>query len=170
MTAAGLVEAVNRRFAAWAVLWSAASLVGFGLVAAIIPNPVFARRIPPEPFAIAVWLLSAPLMGVIAATYTVTPPGASTAAVPLTVAPLPPSSEPRSTTVSTIASLGAFLAIGCPVCNKIALVLLGTSGALTVFAPLQPVIGAASLVLLAATVIWRMRLWARGAVCQSPGA
>lgn len=88
----------------------------------------------------------------------------------MTGARLPPSSEPRSTTVSTIASLGALLAIGCPVCNKIALVLLGTSGALTVFAPLQPVIGAASLVLLAATVIWRMRRWARGAACVSPGS
>ncbi len=73
MTATGLVDAVDRRFAAWTAAWTAASLVGFGLVAAIIPNPVFARQIPPEPFAIAVWLLSAPLMGVIAATYTIAP-------------------------------------------------------------------------------------------------
>lgn len=55
--------------------------------------------------------------------------------------------------------------IGCPVCNKIALVLLGTSGALTVFAPLQPVIGAGSLVLLAATLGWRLSLRARGGAC-----
>jgi hypothetical protein len=64
-----------------------------------------------------------------------------------------------------VASLGAFLAIGCPVCNKIALVLLGTSGAMTLFAPIQPIIGAASLMLLAATLAWRLRLRARGGAC-----
>jgi hypothetical protein len=69
------------------------------------------------------------------------------------------------TTLGTVASFGAFLAIGCPVCNKIALILLGTSGALTIFAPLQPVIGAASLVLLAGTLAWRFRLRARGGAC-----
>ncbi|HEY5488873.1 MAG TPA: hypothetical protein VIK00_03465, partial [Candidatus Limnocylindrales bacterium] len=58
-----------------------------------------------------------------------------------------------------------FLAIGCPVCNKIALVLLGTSGAMTVFAPIQPILGAASIVLLAGTLTWRFRLRARGGAC-----
>lgn len=170
MTATRLVEGVDRRFAIWAAAWTLAALLGFGLVAAIIPNPVFGRQIPPEPFAIAVWLLSAPLMGLIAATYSVAPPATSGIATPLTAAPpRSSSSEPRSTTVSTIAGLGAFLAIGCPICNKIVLVLLGTSGALTVFAPLQPVIGAASLVLLAATLVWRLRRWARSSVCVSPG-
>lgn len=163
------VERADRRFAAWAVIWTVASLVGFGLVSAIIPNPVFARQIPAEPFAIGVWLLSAPLMGLIWATYMVPPAARTTLAAPLT-AEAPLSGEPRSTTLGTVAGLGAFLAIGCPVCNKIALLLLGTSGALTVFAPIQPVIGAASLALLAATLVWRMRLWVRGETCRLPGA
>ena len=77
------------------------------------------------------------------------------------------SGEPRSTTVGAIAGVGAFLAIGCPVCNKIALVLLGTSGALTVFGPLQPLIGVASLLLLVVTLAWRMRLWRQGASCPT---
>jgi hypothetical protein len=34
-----------------------------------------------------------------------------------------------------------------------------------VFAPLQPLIGAASLVLLAGTLAWRFRLRARGGAC-----
>ena len=46
-----------------------AVLLGFGVVAAIIPNPVFGRSPPPEPFAIVVWLVSAPLAGLILATY-----------------------------------------------------------------------------------------------------
>ncbi|MEO8462662.1 MAG: hypothetical protein ABI555_05585, partial [Chloroflexota bacterium] len=70
---------------------------------------------------------------------------------------------PQGTTLGTIAGFGAFLAIGCPICNKIALILLGTSGALSIYAPIQPVIGAVSLALLAGTIVWRFRLRVRGA-------
>jgi hypothetical protein len=38
-------------------------------------------------------------------------------------------------------------------------------GRFIVFAPLQPLIGAASLVLLAGTLAWRFRLRARGGAC-----
>ena len=62
----------------------------------------------------------------------------------------------------TLGGLVAFLAIGCPICNKIVLVLLGTTGALQFFAPIQPLLGAASVVLLAATLGWRLRARARG--------
>jgi hypothetical protein len=159
---------VDRRFFTWAALWAVVSLVAFGLVSAIIPNPVFGRQIPPEPFAIAVWLLSAPLMGLVMATYTVASP--VTMPVPLTMGSGTGRSarpERDGSLLGTIAGLGAFLAIGCPVCNKIALVLLGTSGAMTVYAPLQPVIGAASLALLGATLVWRMRLRVRGGACAT---
>jgi hypothetical protein len=53
VTVAMLVEGVDRRFAAWSAVWTVAALLGFGLVSAIIPNPLFARQIPAEPFAIA---------------------------------------------------------------------------------------------------------------------
>ncbi len=170
-----LVRSADRRFAAWAVVWTVVGLLVFGLVSAIIPNPVFGRQIPAEPFAIVVWLVSAPLMGLVAATYMVSPAASPTTPTPLIAGPMSPSGEPlaiesRSTTVGTIAGIGAFLAIGCPVCNKIVLVALGTSGALSVYAPLQPVIGAVSIVLLAATLVWRLRLWSRGAACATPRA
>lgn len=156
----------DRRLLAWTALWAAMSLLAFGLVTAIIPNPVFARQIPPEPFAIWTWLVSAPLMGIVMATYTV-PPRPS----PIALITLGPGevavAERRSTTLGSLAGLGAFLAIGCPVCNKVALVLLGTSGALSVYAPIQPVIGAVSLALLVATAAWRLRLRANGGVCPA---
>jgi hypothetical protein len=166
--AAAVLATINRQFALHATLWTAASLLAFGLVAAIIPNPVFGRQIPPEPFAIAVWLLSAPLMGLLGATYSApaAPAGAAGEPVPLVVTPAAGASGREGTALGTAASVAAFLAIGCPVCNKIALVLLGASGAMTVFAPLQPVIGAASLVLLAGTLAWRLRLRARGGACR----
>jgi hypothetical protein len=85
--------------------------------------------------------------------------------MPLIIAPAGGASHRQGTTLGTVAGFGAFLAIGCPVCNKVALVLLGAGGAMTVFAPLQPLIGAASLVLLAGTLAWRFRLRARGGAC-----
>jgi hypothetical protein len=173
MDGPGRVGAASRaavrdgRFLAWAFAWALAALLAFGLVSAIIPNPVFGRQIPPEAFAVGVWLVSAPLMGLLAATYTVGPRSPRDAApIPLTIAALdardPAAREQRSSVAGTIGSIGTFLAIGCPVCNKVALLLLGTGGALTVFAPLQPVIGAASVALLAGTLAWRLPQWARG--------
>jgi hypothetical protein len=155
------------RFFAWAIFWALVSLLAFGVVAAIIPNPVFGRQIPPEPFAIAVWLVSAPLMGLLGATYSAPaiPAATATRLMPLIIEPAGGASHRQGTTLGTVAGFGAFLAIGCPVCNKVALVLLGAGGAMTVFAPLQPLIGAASLVLLAGTLAWRFRLRARGRAC-----
>jgi hypothetical protein len=163
---AAVLATVDRRFVLHTVLWSAASLLAFGLVAAIIPNPVFGRQIAPEPFAVAVWFASAPLMGLLGATYSAMAPfGSMTRSAPLLGGPAAGVAGRDGTILGTMASFGAFLAIGCPVCNKIALVLLGTSGALTVFAPLQPVIGAASLGLLAGTLAWRLRLRTRAGAC-----
>jgi hypothetical protein len=183
-----VLATIDREFAAWAFVGTVASFLAFGLISAIIPNPVFGRQIPPEPFALAVWVASAPLMGLVGATYAapvrwrtdawrpgpsvrhLDGPSAPSAdiAVPLAPAPVSRAGEPQGTTLGAVASVGAFLAIGCPVCNKIALVLLGTSGALTVFAPLQPFIGAASLVLLVGTLAWRLRLRVRGGACALP--
>jgi len=158
---------LDGRFIAWAIAWALVSLLAFGLVAAIIPNPVFGRQIPPEPFAMAVWLVSAPLMGLLGATYSAPaiPAATATRLMPLIIDLAGDASHRQGTTLGTVAGLGAFLAIGCPVCNKVALVLLGAGGAMTVFAPLQPLIGAASLVLLAGTLAWRFRLRARGGAC-----
>ncbi len=135
---------------------------------------MFGRQIPPEPFAIAVWLLSAPLMGLIGATYTAPRRAAASAATTVLATPLVPAgsaagadpvARQRVGRLGTAAGFGAFLAIGCPVCNKVALVLLGASGALTIWAPLQPLLGAASLALLAATAAWRFRLRRDGGAC-----
>ena len=46
--AAAVLATIDRRFALHAVLWTAASLVVFGLVAAIIPNPVLGGRSRPS--------------------------------------------------------------------------------------------------------------------------
>jgi hypothetical protein len=64
--------------------------------------------------------------------------------------------------------LGGFLtffAVGCPVCNKLVLLALGTSGALTWFEPVQPVLSLAAIGVLA----WALRTRLRGEVsCAVP--
>jgi hypothetical protein len=52
--------------------------------------------------------------------------------------------------------------VGCPICNKIVVALLGVSGALGVWAPVQPILAVLSLALLATAVFV---LWRRG--CQA---
>jgi hypothetical protein len=47
-------------------------------------------------------------------------------------------------------------AVGCPDCNKLVVLALAAGGALTYFAPIQPVLGFLSLGLLANAI--RMRL------------
>jgi hypothetical protein len=120
------------------------SLLVLGVPTAVIPNPFFVRMTPTEPSNIAVLLVSAPLIGLVAATYLAP------------VRDLHPAVAAAPTRVG-LASVGAFLAIGCPICNKVVVALLGVSGALSVFAPLQPIIGAASIVLLAGSLAWRLR-------------
>lgn len=148
----------DRALLAWSALWSVVAMIAFGLLTAIIPNPVFGRGIAAEPFAVAVWLASAPLIGAVMATYVAPLP-------PSAPAPLEPGSRRDGSAFGTLGGLAAFVAIGCPMCNKIALVLLGTGGAASIFGPIQPLIGAVSLVLLAATLMWRLRLRARGGGC-----
>jgi len=151
----------DRSLVAWSAAWTLVVLGVYGVVAAIIPNPVFGRGLPPEPFAVAVWLVSAPLMGVLMATYLAPAPASS-------AQPLGPPAARDGTRLGTLGSVGAFLAIGCPTCNKIALVLLGAGGAASLFGPLQPLIGVASIALLFGTLVWRMRLRARGGGCAMP--
>lgn len=46
-----------------------------------------------------------------------------------------------------------FFAVGCPVCNKLVLIALGSAGAMTWFAPLQPLLVVAGIAALG----WALR-------------
>jgi hypothetical protein len=52
----------------------------------------------------------------------------------------------------------SFLAAGCPACNKLVVLAVGTTGALDYFRPLQPLLGLASLVLLGVALGARLRV------------
>lgn len=53
----------------------------------------------------------------------------------------------------------SFLAVGCPVCNQAVVALVGTSGALSWWAPVQPIVGLAAVALLVWTLRYRLRTY-----------
>lgn len=142
---------LDRRFWIATVVGTLLALLVLGVPTAVIPNPFFVRMTPTEPVNLLVWLISAPLMGALLATYV--------SRGRLGRDDLHADAGSVRTSVGGVA---AYLAIGCPICNKVIVAVLGVSGALDIFAPLQPIIGTASVVLLAATLLWRLRLRARG--------
>jgi hypothetical protein len=147
---AALRSTLDGRFWVVGAVATIGSLLLLGVPTAIIPNPFFVRMTPTETFNVVVWLASAPLVGLLIATYV-----------------RPPRHVPgheggeQGAGRATLGGVAAYLAIGCPICNKIIVAVLGVSGALNVFAPLQPIIGAASIALLGATLAWRLRDRAR---------
>lgn len=121
-----------------AVASAALVAAAVGVPSALLANPFFMRMTPVPWWSWAVWVLTAVLSGVLAATYV-----------------------QRRTPVSTapgragiLANVGSVLAVGCPVCNKLVVAAIGVSGALNVWSPIQPLIAAASLGLLG-WALWR---------------
>ena len=124
--------------------------VTIGVPTVLIPNPVFGREIPVEPWSYPVWLLTSVLAGLLVATY-VRPRGAAEPPVDA------PADGERASRAGMAGGLLTWFAVGCPVCNKIVLLALGYTGALTWFAPVQPFLAAAGLALTAAALLVRLR-------------
>lgn len=153
-----------RQFAvAGAVALAVGLLIGVATV--LIPNSFFARDIEPVWWNYPVWILTALGSGLLAATYvhTETPRGGGTASEnDVDEARIDGmngqlSEQNRAGRMGIIGTFLTWFAVGCPVCNKIALLALGYSGAITWFAPVQPYLGLAALVLLVVAVIWRLK-------------
>lgn len=115
-----------------------------GLATVLIPNPIFSRDIPPVWWNYPVWLLTSAISGMLAATY-------------VRAKQPEPETKDRHGKVGMIGGFLAWFAVGCPVCNKIALLAFGYSGAITYFAPIQPIFGSAALLLTGAALIWRLK-------------
>ena len=149
----------------WLAALGAAVATGLviGVPTALIPTPVFGREVPPTAWSWPVLVVTGVLSGLLFATYVREPGAAGAGAARAEGAGAAPAAE--GTRAAGIGGLLSFLAVGCPVCNKIALLALGYSGALQWFAPLQPVLALAGVALLA----WALRARLRGAVtCPVP--
>lgn len=139
----------RRRWAA-AVAAGAVSAVLLGVPTAVIPNPVFGRGIAAPDWAVPSLVVTSVLAGLLLATYVRVPLVAGAAADGSSPTDVPTREESRRLTAGGLLS---FFAIGCPTCNKLVLLALGSSGAITWFEPVQPLLAVAGIVLLA----WALR-------------
>lgn len=146
----------TRRQVAAAVAFSIGFAVLIGVPTVLIPNPVFGREIPVLAWNYPVWLATSVLAGMLAATYVMPARGLAGGGADDDPA-FPASGQDRSSRFGMAGGLLAWFAVGCPVCNKIALLALGYSGALTWFAPVQPFLAAAALLLTAGALVFRLR-------------
>lgn len=125
-----IISSLDRRTWLKALAIAIGAALVIGLPTRLIPNPLFARMVPTTSLDYVFFTISSLLIGLTWA--------------------LPTGGD--GYVVS--GGLGTLLAVGCPTCNKLVLLLLGSGGALTYFAPLQPIIGAVSVGLLL-YALWR---------------
>jgi len=125
----------------YAILAIVFTVLAIGIPTDVIPNNFFTRMTPVRAQDYAFLSITALLTGLLAASYAL----------------------PRSNACSieqgktTLGGFLSFLAIGCPTCNKLVVLLLGTSAALNIFEPLQPLLAIASFLLLGFAVWLRWR-------------
>lgn len=132
-------------FATWprAALYGAVAAVVIAVPSDLIDTPWFGRPIDTKPIDYVILAITSALIGLIFAIR----PGVNTAA-----------GESQETT-TVWGGFVSFLAVGCPVCNQAVVALVGTSGALSWWAPVQPIVGLAAVALLVFTLRKRLRTY-----------
>jgi len=135
----------------WTVAAAAALLVALavGLPTDVIPNPVFGRPVPVTWWSYPVLVVTAVLGGLLAATYVRDDGRALVDGLD--------AADERTARKGGIAGLLSFFAVGCPVCNKLVVVALGSVGARRWFEPFQPLLAALSIVLMFVALRSRLR-------------
>lgn len=127
----------------WVVAISVGILTYFviALPTAVVENPIFGREIAVTSWSVTVIVISSILTGLLTATYVKNDFS---------------DENPKHLKIGSAGALLSFFAVGCPVCNKLALIALGYSGAIQYFAPIQPYLALAGIALLMYSL--RMRL------------
>ena len=100
-----------------------------GIPSDIIDTPIFGRPVALETIDYVIWAVSSVLIGLIFA---------------IRVEPV----EGADDNKPLVGGFVSFLAVGCPVCNQLVVALVGTSGALSWWAPVQPVVGLVAVAIL----------------------
>jgi hypothetical protein len=144
----GLGVSTLRSWPARSWVVAAVAAVGAGLIigvpTGIVQTSFYTRMTPVTWWDYPVWGVSAVLVGLTVATY-VRAPGHEERGMPV---------RSRRTAAATVLST---FAVGCPICNKLVVGLIGVSGALSYWAALQPLLGLLSITLLATGLVVRLR-------------
>jgi hypothetical protein len=110
--------------------------VFIGVPSDLIDTPLFGRPVDTRPIDYVILVVTAALIGLIFAIRAEPPAGSAAGA------------SPDEDTTPVWGGFVSFLAVGCPVCNQAVVALVGTSGALSWWAPVQPFVGLAAIGIL----------------------
>ncbi len=121
-----------------AVPYAVIAALFIGIPSDIIDTPIFGRPVELRSIDYVIWLISSALIGL---TFAIRLPNRLREA------------EEKNDIRATWGGFASFLAVGCPVCNQFVVAALGTSGALTWWAPVQPIFGALAI----GFVLWALR-------------
>ena len=137
-----------------AIPYALVAALAIGIPSDLIDNPIFGRPVPIRSIDYVIWAITSALIGLIFAIRL----------------PAKYFDEQDQNEVRTIwGGFASFLAVGCPVCNQFVVLLVGSGGALSWWAPVQPFVGAAAVGL----VLWALRARLNTyelASCPIPGA
>ena len=137
-----------------AILFGLGGVVGIvllvGIPTELIPNPWFVRMMEVRPEDYVFLGITALLGGALAATYAF------------------PAACPRYEGRFAASGFLTVLAVGCPICNKLVVLALGTTGAMTWFEPVQPLLALISVGLLAFVLAVRVRALRGTRVAEAP--
>ncbi|MFE1210043.1 hypothetical protein ACFW5L_13005 [Streptomyces albidoflavus] len=116
-----------------AALGALATALVVGVSTDVVPTPLFSRAVPVQWWNYPALSVTAVLAGLTLSTYVRQPQRGER------------STAGDGSRTGAVGGLLTFFAVGCPVCNKLVLVLLGASGAMSYWAPLQPLLAEAAL-------------------------
>jgi len=131
-----LLASMDRWYWVRASFIAAASAFVIAVPTRLIPNGFFTRMTPTRPQDYAFLFASSALIG-------------------LTFAARPSTGGAERSALA--GGVGTYLAVGCPICNKVVVALLGASGAMSYFAPIQPILGVGAIALLYVALRRRLR-------------
>lgn len=141
-----VLRLLGLRFWALSFVLAGGVAVVIGVPTDVLPNPWFTRMTPVRGLDYVFWPATSVLVGMLLASYVL--PGV------------------RAARAGRRVGLGSgalgWLAIGCPICNKLIVALLGVSGALNYFGPLQPWLGSLGVLLAGAALAARLRTFSHG--------
>ena len=142
-----------------AVLFAGIAAVLIAIPSDLIDTPIFGRPVAVRWIDYVILAVTSTLIGLI---FAIRPqPADEAASEELAV------TADRQGTRTIWGGFVSFLAVGCPVCNQAVVALVGVSGALSWWAPVQPIIGLLAVGLLLYTLRKRLNTY-RLSACPVP--
>ena len=142
-----------------AVAFAGIAAVLIAVPSDLIDTPIFGRPVAVRWIDYVILAITSALIGLI---FAIRPePAASSESSELATA------TERQGTRTIWGGFVSFLAVGCPVCNQAVVALVGVSGAMSWWAPVQPIVGLLAVGLLLYTLRKRLNTY-RLAACPVP--